>query len=244
MSEQKVRIAFVGVGSMGQCAHLKNYATLPECEVVALAEVKEELGRNVAAKYGVPRVYRDAAEMIEKEKGAIDGIVASQPFNRHGIIVPGILKAGVPVFTEKPLAASVQVGERIVDAVSKGGTWHMLGYHKRSDPAVMAAKAEIDRLKASGELGAMRYVRILMPAGDWIESGFNDRIGSSDPNPQFDWDPPAQDMDGETFGQYTSFVNYYIHQVNLMRHLLGEPYAPKYADRAGVLLVGESAGGI
>ena len=79
MSEQKVRIAFVGVGSMGQCAHLKNYATLPECEVVALAEVKEELGRNVAAKYGVPRVYRDAAEMIEKEK--LEAIYPALYFN-------------------------------------------------------------------------------------------------------------------------------------------------------------------
>ena len=35
----KPRIGFVGVGGMGQCAHLRNYATLPDCEVVAIAEV-------------------------------------------------------------------------------------------------------------------------------------------------------------------------------------------------------------
>ena len=48
----------------------------------------------------------------------------------------------------------------------------MIGYHKRSDPASMYAKAEIDRLKASGELGRMTYVRILMPSGDWVAGGF------------------------------------------------------------------------
>ena len=48
----------------------------------------------------------------------------------------------------------------------------MIGYHKRSDPATMYAKAEIDRLKSTGELGAMKYVRITMPAGDWIAGGF------------------------------------------------------------------------
>ena len=44
MAERKVRIGFVGVGGMGQCAHLKNYITLQNCEVVALAEIRENLG--------------------------------------------------------------------------------------------------------------------------------------------------------------------------------------------------------
>ena len=61
------------------------------------------------------------------------------------------------MLSEKPLAGCVEAGERIVAATESGG-WLMLGYNKRSDPAVMFAKAEIDRLKASGELGAMKYV--------------------------------------------------------------------------------------
>ena len=57
MSEPAVRIGFVGVGSMGQCAHLKNYVTLEDCEVVAIAEIREPLGRRVAARKGVPNGY-------------------------------------------------------------------------------------------------------------------------------------------------------------------------------------------
>ena len=174
----------------------------------------------------------------------LDGIVASQPFNRHGVIVKELLKAGIPVFTEKPLAASVQVGEEIVKAVQASGTWHMVGYHKRSDPATRAAKAEIERLKSTGELGRMTYVRILMPAGDWVAGGFNDLIKDDAPYPVLEWDPPAPDMDEETQKKYISFVNYYIHQVNLMRHMLGEPYQVTYADPSGVLLAGQSASGI
>ena len=55
MSE-KIRIGFVGVGGMGQCAHLRNYATMGDCEVVAIAEIRPELGQRVAQKYLVPKV--------------------------------------------------------------------------------------------------------------------------------------------------------------------------------------------
>ncbi len=242
MSERKVRIGFVGVGAMGQCAHLKNYVTLDECEVVALAELRPELGHAVGTRYSVPNVYPNHEEMLANEE--LDGIVASQPFDRHGVLVPALLTAGVPIFTEKPLAASVEVGGRIVEAAQASGTWHMVGYHKRSDPATMAAKAEIDRLKESGELGKMTYVRILMPAGDWVAGGFNDLITVEGDYPEVERDPPASDMDAETYRRYTAFVNYYIHQVNLMRHLLGEPYDVTYAESSGVLLVGQSKSGV
>ncbi|MBM3476836.1 MAG: Gfo/Idh/MocA family oxidoreductase [Armatimonadetes bacterium] len=238
----KVRIGFVGVGGMGQCAHLRNYVTVPDCEVVAIAELREGLGKRVAEKYGVPRVYKDHEAMLAAE--TVDGIVASQPFTRHGTLVPELLKAGVPVFTEKPLAGCIEQGEKIVRAIEASGTWHMVGYHKRSDPATMYAKAEIDRLKQTGELGPLRYVRVLMPAGDWIASGFLDLIGSDEPMPPLVWDPPASDMSPEVFEQYLGFVNYYIHQVSLLRHLLGEPYRVTFADPAGVLLVAESESGV
>ena len=242
MSDKRLRIGFVGVGGMGQCAHLKNYAVLDECEVAALAELRPDVRQKVAERYGVPKAYGDHGEMLAAEK--LDGIVASQPFSRHGVLVPELLEAGVPVFTEKPLAASIEVGERIVDAVRKSGTWMMIGYNKRSDPGIMFAKAEIGRLEETGELGEMKYVRITMPPGDWIQGGFDDLIRGDAPAGALEYDPPASDMDEKAFGEYKAFVNYYIHQVNLMRHLMGEPYEVKYADPAGVILAALSQGGV
>ncbi len=238
----RVRIGFVGVGGMGQAAHLRNYAAIPDCEVVAIAELRPGLRERVAARYGVPRTYEDHKEMLAAEE--VDGIVASQPFSRHAVLVPELLEAGKPLFTEKPLAVSVEAGEEIVEAVARSGTWHMVGYHKRSDPATICAKAEIDRLKASGELGALRYIRILIPPGDWIAGGFSELIQTDESVPSLETEPPPEDMDDETHGDYVAFVNYYIHQVNLMRHLLGEPYTVTHADPSGVVMVVKGASGV
>lgn len=231
---QKLRIGFVGVGGMGQCAHLKNYAAIPDCEVVALSELRPKLREAVARKYGVARTYENAAQMLAKEQ--LDGLVASQPFDRHGSIIPPLYQARTPVFTEKPIAASIEVGEKILTALKTSGTWHMVGYHKRSDPATMWAKAEVDRLKQTGELGPLKYVRVVMPAGDWIAGGFNDLIQTDEKVPAIPsdvnegWDSP-----------HFKFVNYYIHQVNLLRNLFGESYRVTHATET--LLVAASASG-
>lgn len=228
-----LRIAFVGAGGMGQCAHLKNYAVLPGCEVVALAELRPLLRQKVAARYGISRTYATAAELLEHEADRLDGIVAAQYFGIHGQIVPELMQAGVPVFIEKPLAASVQMAEKIVAAVTASGTWLMVGYHKRSDPATEYAKAEIDRLKETRELGKLKLIRIAMPPGDWVAGGFCDLLRTDEPYPELERDPAPEDMTPEAYAAYTEFVNYYIHQVNLLRHLLGEPYRVTYADPSG-----------
>ena len=242
MAEQRrVRIGFVGVGTMGQCAHLRNYATLPDCEVVAIAEPRTDVGRKVAARYGIPKVYRTHEEMFAAER--LDGIIAAQPFTRHGAFIPEILKARVPVFIEKPIAASVSVGERIVQAVEKNSAFLMVGYHKRSDPATMCAKMEIDALKKSGELAnSATCASSCRPATGWPEAcmtSFRAMLPSRRPAR-----PRPSDMDEELYDACVAFVNYYIHQVNLMRHLLGEPYSVKYAAPSGVMLAGESRSGV
>jgi predicted dehydrogenase len=238
----KVRIGFVGVGGMGQCAHLTNYVTIPDCEVVALAELRKGLGQRVAARYGVPHVYENHHELLENEQ--LDGIVAPQPYNRHGVLLPDLYKAGVPILTEKPLTCSIAVGERMLAALGASKARHFVGYHKRSDPATMYAKSEIERLKQSQELGKLRYVRILMPAGDWVANGFIHLLTSNESLPPLETDPLPEDMDEATKQEYNAFVNYYIHQVNLMRHLLGEDYAVSYVDPSRVVMVVVSKSGV
>ena len=56
-----VRIGIIGAGTMGQCAHLRNYAITPGCKVVALAELRPKLANAVAQRclHGVvPSVTR------------------------------------------------------------------------------------------------------------------------------------------------------------------------------------------
>ncbi len=242
MENKQLRIGFVGVGSMGQCAHLANFTDLPGCEVVALAEIRQELARQVAARYGVPRVYSSHQDLLANEQ--LDGIVASQPYQRHGQLLPELYQGGVPLLTEKPLARSVEIGEQLLKALSHSGIRHYVGYHKRSDPAIMYATTEIKRLKQTNELGALRYVRIVMPPGDWLAGGFTHLLKTNQGYPQLPQDPPTAQFDSQIASEFDHFVNYYIHQINLMRHLLGESYSLSYADPAGVVLTVHSESGV
>jgi predicted dehydrogenase len=83
-----------------------------------------------------------------------------------------------------------------------------------------------------------------MPAGDWVANGFTCLLSTDEPYPSLENDPPAADMDKDTFDFYLGFVNYYIHQVNFMRYLLGEDYRVAYADQSGVIFTTESDSGI
>lgn len=238
---KKIKIGFVGVGNMGQAAHLQNYATLEECEVVALAEIRPELGRAVAQRWGVRNVYADHRQMLANED--VDALVCIQPFQFHGALLPDVFAKGVPVMTEKPLAWSVAVGEKL----AAQGQKHFVGYHKRSDPAGLFARRQIDSFRASGTVGGMRLVRVTMPPGDWISNGFWQLCPTSEKALAWDrpGDAPAEYPDEAKTKQYFRFVNYYIHQVNLIRYLLGgENYTVKFADRSGCILAGNSDSGV
>ncbi len=237
-----VRIGFVGVGSMGQMAHLRNYVNIDGCQVVALAELRPKTGRAVADRYGIACVYRDHREMLAAEQ--LDGVVASQPFATHFALLPELYGHVKHVFTEKPLAVSVAAGESLARAAAEADCVHMVGYHKRSDPATEHARTVIDEWTRTGRMGSLRYVRITMPPGDWIAGGFIGLLKKDDPTPELPVEPKPADMSDEIYKAYVSFVNYYIHQINLMRHLLGEPYKVMHVDKAGILLVVQSRSGV
>ena len=239
---KRVRIGFVGVGGMGQAAHLANYSVIPECEVVAVSDLRYGLAQKVAKRYGVAHAYPDYRSMFDNEQ--LDGIVAAQPFDIHGRLVPELLKKNVPVLTEKPIASSVESGRRVADAAKSTETPLFIGYHKRSDPATVYAKNTALAWQESGELGKLRYVRVTMPPGDWVAEGFSALVRDEDPYPQLERDPAPAGMDAKTAERYITFVNYYIHQVNLLRHLLGEDYRVTYADPGEVVLGAVSDSGV
>ncbi len=237
-----VRIGFVGAGTMGQMAHLRNYAVLEDCTVTALAEPRERTAQAVAQRYGIKHVYRDHRQMLEAEE--LDGVVAVQPFEHHAALLPELYAKVPRVFTEKPLALSVEAGERLVRQAAADNCVHMVGYHKRCDPAAIAAVDTISEWRESGEMGRMTYVRILMPAGDWIAAGFEGRIDAGDPRPAMPLESSAEGMDGPMLEMYRSLVNYYVHQVNFMRFVLGEPFAVTYVESSGVLMAVQSRSGV
>ena len=238
---EKIKLGFIGCGFMGQLAHMQNYAQVADCEIVALAEVKQKQAERIAATYGIPRVYADDNELLADPE--IDAVVASQPFTNHVNIVPKVLSAGKHLLTEKPLCVYAENGRKLAEAAEKTGKIHMVGYHKRSDLAVEYAVKTICEWKQSGELGKMTYVRVTMPPGDWV-GGSRAAFNTDEKPADFHQEAAPEGISQEFARRYIAFVNYYIHQVNLMRYLMGEDYRLTFADRAGVLLAAESSGGI
>jgi predicted dehydrogenase len=241
----KVRVGFVGAGFMGQLAHIRSYARLRDkCELVALAEPRRRTAELVAARYGIARVYRNHQELLESE--TVDGIVASQRYTYHAELLPELYPNVPHLFTEKPLALGAAVGDRLAKLASEAGCAHMLGYHRRCDPATVEAKRTIDAWKASGELGALRYVRICYSRGDWIANAHAGWIDAGEERPSFSAEEPPAEFagDDDALWALSKGADELVHPLNLLRHLLGERYRVVFVHVSGRLCAFESESGV
>ena len=239
---KKIRLGFIGTGGMGQCAHIRNYATLPNCELVALAELRPELARAVAARYGVPQVYANDRDLLAHAE--IDALVAIQQFTAHGKLLPAIVERGLPMIIEKPLARSSEVAVQLAALAAKCATPLYVAYHTRSDPATMAGVALLREWQRTGAYGQLRYIRVTMPPGNWTAEGFSTLVRTSEDYPSPIEDAWPAGYEGKAAKDHFAFVNYYIHQINLLRHLFGEDYSVTFADPNGRVMGARSASGV
>ena len=237
---RKVKIGFLGLGYMGQLAHLLHYVQLPElCEIVALCDVRIKQAQKLASRYDIPKVYADHREFLAD--GDIEAVVCVQQFENHINLVPEVLAAGKHVITEKPLCVFPHNGDKLAQIAKETGKIHMVGYHKRSDPAVEYAHGLINQWRQSGEMGKMTYVRLSMPPGDYRKDP-DEPYFTGEPPAIFVPEPSSEGTTEEQRNRMIWFVNYYIHQVNLIRHLLGEDYELTHAQKH--LFTGISESGV
>ncbi len=240
---KKTRIGFVGAGYMGQLAHIANYAVLPDVELTALAEGRRETAKAVAQRYGIKTIYSNHKKMLEEAD--LDAVVAIMNFNLHQAVVPDILEKGLPLLTEKPICVTTATGKKFLKQIEKNDTIYQVGYMKRCDPATRFVKEGIAQWQQSKEFGSLNYLRVTMPPGDWtlamdppINMGDKASYGNEIPEESPAW------MTDEQAKVYMDFINYYIHQVNLIRYLLNEDYSVEYVDSNGKVLVAKSDSGI
>jgi len=146
-----------------QRIHLPSLRAFRDVQVVALADVNRELGSRVAQAFGITRTYGDVREMLEAER-ELDGVVVIAGKQWHASACLPALERGLPVFTEKPLAATLEQGRAMVLAARASGARLMVGYMKRHDPAV----EEAQRRLREGAIGAVRYARVHDWGGDFI----------------------------------------------------------------------------
>jgi len=146
-----VRVAVIGVGARSVIAHHVPVA-LPGARVVAVVEPSED-GRGRAATLfpGVP-VYPDVAALIEA--GVVNAAIVTSPDHTHADIAETLLREGVAVYLEKPLATTLRDADRVLTAAAESGTVLYVGHNFRHAGVVQLMKTIIDR----GDIGQVKTI--------------------------------------------------------------------------------------
>ncbi len=229
-----VRIGMVGVGYIGQVAHLANYAEVEGCEVTAVAEIRPELRDAVQAHYGIPQAFSSHRELLDNAE--LDAVIAVTRRHHVGPVALDCLKAGKHLLTEKPMAATLEQAEILAKAAQAAGVKYAIGYMKRHDEGVQLAKGLVEGFMGSGELGPLTFARFYCFQGDsFYDPALPVGLGEERPEGLESWVVAPDWLPQELHADYDNFMNVYSHDINLMRYLLdATPTVTHFDYRAGV----------
>jgi myo-inositol 2-dehydrogenase/D-chiro-inositol 1-dehydrogenase len=126
---EKIRIGFIGTGR-----HAKRilYPSLryASIELVATASLEEDEAAYAAMTFGAKRYYVGHKRLLESEKNLDAVIIAVAPPNYYEII-QDVLSLGLPIFSEKPAAASAEEAAKLEAAARKAGKPIQVGFMRR-----------------------------------------------------------------------------------------------------------------
>lgn len=128
-----VRVAVVGVGHLGQ-HHARLLASLDSVELVGICDTNRARAGEIAAKFG-GQIFADSRELLTR----VDAVTVAVPTVSHVDVALPFLDAGIATLVEKPIAASVQDADRLVNAAERGGALLATGHTERFNPAVAKA---------------------------------------------------------------------------------------------------------
>jgi predicted dehydrogenase len=126
----KLRVAVVGVGHLGQ-HHARVLASIPDVELVGVADARIEQARAVAEKNGT-RAFADYRELLD----LVDAVSVAVPTALHLEIASAFLERGIATMVEKPLATSLDEAERIVALARAHNAVLQVGHIERFNPAL------------------------------------------------------------------------------------------------------------
>ena len=109
---EKTKLALLGVGDVAQRDYLPEFHRLADrAEIVAACGLREERVKKVVEQYGIPTWYTDYREMLSKTDA--EAIINLTPIQIHYETTLASLKSGKHVYSEKPIASTVKLAERL-----------------------------------------------------------------------------------------------------------------------------------
>jgi predicted dehydrogenase len=126
----RVPVGVVGVGHLGSL-HAEKYAARDDAALVSVYDSDLERAMAVAARLGCVAA-RSLAELLSTCRA----ISVAVPVVAHEEVGLAAIAAGCHVLMEKPLAASLAAGERLVEASARAGVLLQVGHIERFNPVI------------------------------------------------------------------------------------------------------------
>lgn len=150
MSAEPVKVGIVGLGRWAKVL-TRAAAKSDKLKIVAAYSRSEEKRQNFARETGVPVVADLKAVLSSPE---LKGVILTVPNEQHLSVAREVAKAGKHVYTEKPIASTLEEGLQIAALEKQFGVTVTVGHSARLMAGVRKIREAID----SGELGRVAFL--------------------------------------------------------------------------------------
>lgn len=132
MSQSPIRTAVVGVGHMGR-HHARLYQEMPQSQLVAVVDLNKDRAAEIAGKHGAT-----ALTSIDELPNDVRAVTVAVPTIHHRTIAEKLLRRGMAVLVEKPIADTVANAEAMMNCAKESGSILTVGHTERFNPVVRA----------------------------------------------------------------------------------------------------------
>jgi myo-inositol 2-dehydrogenase/D-chiro-inositol 1-dehydrogenase len=151
---KKLNLGVIGTGRIGKVHIATLVQSVPQADVVAIADVNLQSANEVAKEYGITSVFANYFDVINHPE--VEAIVICSPTDTHAQYIVDAALAGKHIFCEKPVDLSLEVIKGALSAVKKAGVKLMVGFNRRFDPNFM----KIKQLVIDGKIGDPHILKI------------------------------------------------------------------------------------
>lgn len=145
---------FIGCGEVTEKKSGPAFNEIEGSKVIAVMSRNEKKARSYAERHNISKWYTDAQELIDDPD--INAIYIATPPSSHAIYAIMAMKAGKPVYVEKPLAANYDDCVRINRVSEQTGIPCFVAYYRRYLPYFKRVKEII----TSNTIGDIMNVQI------------------------------------------------------------------------------------
>jgi predicted dehydrogenase len=137
---EPLRIGVIGGGAAAEAIHLPALARVRGIETVAVVDPVAERIEHLKRTFGVPRSFADYRDAIPHIDAAILGI----PHQYHAPVTIDLLRAGIDVLVEKPMALTTAECDAMIDASQRSGALLAVGLLRRFAPTLRWTKDALE----------------------------------------------------------------------------------------------------